>query len=80
MPLLDVNNIEVICGDVILVLKGMSLQVNEGRITTLLGADGARKTTTLKAISGLLRTEEGEVTEGYIEFDGARSTRWTRKI
>jgi len=72
MPLLDVNNIEVIYDDVILVLKGMSLQVNEGRITTLLGANGAGKTTTLKAISGLLRTEEGEVTEGYIEFDGRK--------
>ncbi len=72
MALLDVNNIEVIYDDVILVLKGMSLQVNEGRITTLLGANGAGKTTTLKAISGLLRTEEGEVTEGYIEFDGRK--------
>ena len=66
--LLNVNNIEVIYDDVILVLKGMSLQVEEGHIVCLLGANGAGKTTTLKAISGLLKTEEGEVTDGSIEF------------
>jgi len=70
MPLLSVNNIEVIYDDVILVLKGMSLTVEQGQIVALLGANGAGKTTTLKAISGLLKTEEGEVTDGTIEFDG----------
>ena len=70
--MLNVNNIEVIYNDVILVLKGMSLQVGEGRIVCLLGANGAGKTTTLKAISGLLKTEEGEVTDGTIEFMGQR--------
>ena len=72
MPLLSVNNIEVIYNDVILVLKGLSLAVEEGQIVALLGANGAGKTTTLKAISGLLKTEEGEVTGGSIEFDGQR--------
>ncbi|KMY65956.1 branched-chain amino acid ABC transporter ATP-binding protein [Desulfocarbo indianensis] len=72
MPLLSVNNIEVIYDDVILVLKGMSLSVEEGQIVAVLGANGAGKTTTLKAISGLLKTEEGEVTDGTIEFDGVK--------
>jgi branched-chain amino acid transport system ATP-binding protein len=72
MPLLSVNNIEVIYNEVILVLKGLSLAVEEGQIVALLGANGAGKTTTLKAISGLLKTEEGEVTGGSIEFDGQR--------
>jgi branched-chain amino acid transport system ATP-binding protein len=76
MPLLSVNNIEVIYDDVILVLKGMSLQVEEGQIVAVLGANGAGKTTTLKAISGLLKTEEGEVTDGTIEFDGVRINGW----
>lgn len=70
--ILNVNNIEVIYDDVILVLKGLSLQVDEGHIVCLLGANGAGKTTTLKAISGLLKTEEGEVTDGSIEFKGVR--------
>jgi len=69
MSLLNVNNIEVIYNDVILVLKGMSLKVKQGQIVSLLGANGAGKTTTLKAISGLLKTEEGEVTDGVIEFE-----------
>jgi branched-chain amino acid transport system ATP-binding protein len=69
---LSVNNIEVIYDDVILVLKGMSLTVEEGQIVAVLGANGAGKTTTLKAISGLLKTEEGEVTDGTIEFDGVK--------
>ena len=69
-PLLSVNNIEVIYDHVILVLKGVSLRVPEGGIVALLGANGAGKSTTLKAISGLLRTERGEVTKGGIEFDG----------
>ncbi len=68
--LLSVNNIEVVYDDVILVLKGMSLEVKEGQIVALLGANGAGKTTTLKAISGLLKTEEGEVTDGNITFQG----------
>ena len=68
--LLSVNNIEVIYDHVILVLKGVSLQVPEGGIVALLGANGAGKSTTLKAISGLLRTERGEVTKGTIEFGG----------
>ena len=70
--MLNVNNIEVIYDDVILVLKGLSLEVKEGQIVALLGANGAGKTTTLKAISGLLKVEEGEVTGGTIEFLGRR--------
>ena len=70
-PLLSVNNIEVIYDHVILVLKGVSLEVPEEGIVALLGANGAGKSTTLKAISGLLRTERGEVTKGGIEFLGA---------
>jgi branched-chain amino acid transport system ATP-binding protein len=70
-PLLAVNNIEVIYDHVILVLKGVSLRIPEGGIVALLGANGAGKSTTLKAISGLLRTERGEVTKGAIEFQGA---------
>jgi len=69
-PLLAVSNIEVIYDHVILVLKGVSLGVPEGGIVALLGANGAGKSTTLKAISGLLRTERGEVTKGAIEFQG----------
>ncbi|MBT8365714.1 MAG: ABC transporter ATP-binding protein [Deltaproteobacteria bacterium] len=70
--MLNVNNIEVIYDNVILVLKGLSLEVKEGQIVALLGANGAGKTTTLKAISGLLKVEEGEVTGGSIEFLGRR--------
>jgi branched-chain amino acid transport system ATP-binding protein len=70
--ILKVNNIEVIYDDVILVLKGLSLSVGEGKIVCLLGANGAGKTTTLKAISGLLKTEEGKVTDGSIEFKGQK--------
>ncbi|OGP62920.1 MAG: ABC transporter ATP-binding protein [Deltaproteobacteria bacterium RBG_13_49_15] len=66
--MLKVSNIEVIYDDVILVLKGLSLEVKEGQIVALLGANGAGKTTTLKAISGLLKVENGEVTDGRIEF------------
>ena len=69
-PLLAVSNIEVIYDHVILVLKGVSLRVPEGGIVALLGANGAGKSTTLKAISGLLRTERGEVTKGSIELRG----------
>ena len=73
--MLSLNNIEVIYDGVILVLKGVSLNVREGGITTLLGANGAGKTTTLKAISGLLRSERGDVTKGSIEFSGNRIDR-----
>jgi branched-chain amino acid transport system ATP-binding protein len=69
---LAVNNVEVIYDHVILVLKGVSLQVRKGQIVALLGANGAGKTTTLKAISNLLRAERGDVTKGAIEFDGKR--------
>ncbi|NIS73798.1 MAG: ATP-binding cassette domain-containing protein [Deltaproteobacteria bacterium] len=66
------NNIEVVYSDVILVLKGLSLCVEEGQIIALLGANGAGKSTTLKAISGLLKSEEGEVTDGDILFNDQR--------
>ncbi|GAB5378174.1 MAG: ABC transporter ATP-binding protein [Acuticoccus sp.] len=69
-PILDVANIEVIYDHVILVLKGVSLNVPRGGIVALLGANGAGKTTTLKAISNLLRAERGDVTKGAIAFDG----------
>ena len=68
--LLSVNNIEVIYDHVILVLKGVSLEVPKGKIVAILGANGAGKTTTLKAISNLLYAERGEVTKGSIEYDG----------
>ena len=74
---LTVNNIEVIYDHVILVLKGVSLEVPEGKIVALLGANGAGKTTTLKAISNLLRAERGDVTKGTIEFAGKRVDRLT---
>ena len=68
--LLELNNVEVVYSDVILVLKGVNLAVDAGQIVALLGANGAGKTTTLKAISGLLRSEDGEVTAGTIQFQG----------
>src|SRR3974390_1713696 len=71
-PLLAVRNIEVVYDDVILVLRGLSLDVPKGSIVALLGANGAGKSTTLKAISGLLKTEDGEVTRGEILFEGNR--------
>lgn len=75
--MLRVNNIEVTYMSIIQVLRGVSLEVGDGRIVALLGANGAGKTTTLKAISGLLKTEEGEVTDGSIEFDGKRIDRYS---
>jgi branched-chain amino acid transport system ATP-binding protein len=69
---LAINNIEVVYDNVILVLRGVSLDIKTGAITTLLGANGAGKTTTLKAISGVLRTERGTVTKGSITLDGKR--------
>jgi len=71
-PMLSVNNIEVVYNHVILVLKGVSLEVPRGGIVALLGANGAGKTTTLKAISNLLGAERGEVTKGSIVFQGAQ--------
>jgi branched-chain amino acid transport system ATP-binding protein len=74
--MLSINNIEVVYDSVILVLRGVSLEVKPGEITTLLGANGAGKTTTLKAVSGMLKTEEGEVTDGSIYFNGQRIDRY----
>ena len=71
-PILSVNNIEVIYDHVILVLKGVSLTVPQGGIVALLGANGAGKSTTLKSISGLVKSERGELTKGSIEFTGQR--------
>lgn len=70
--MLSINNVEVVYSDVILVLKGLSLTVEEGQIIALLGSNGAGKSTTLKAISGLLKAEEGEVTDGSILFRNQR--------
>jgi branched-chain amino acid transport system ATP-binding protein len=75
--LLSVNNIEVIYDHVILVLKGVSLEVPEQGIVALLGANGAGKTTTLKAVSNLLRAERGDITKGSIEFEGKRIDKLT---
>ena len=68
--LLEVNNVEVIYNHVILVLKGVSLQVPKGGITALLGGNGAGKSTTLKSISNLLLSERGEVTKGSVNYRG----------
>jgi branched-chain amino acid transport system ATP-binding protein len=76
-PLLSVNNIEVVYDHVILVLRGVSLEMQKGRIVALLGANGAGKTTTLKAVSNLLGAERGDVTKGSILFDGVRVDRLT---
>jgi branched-chain amino acid transport system ATP-binding protein len=73
--MLKLNNIEVVYSDVIQVLRGVSIDVPDGQIIGLLGANGAGKSTTLKAISGLLRAQEGEVTRGSIELDGQRIDR-----
>src|SRR4030043_423649 len=74
--MLQVNNIEVTYMNIIQVLRGVSLEVGDGKIVALLGANGAGKTTTLKAISGMLKTEDGEVTDGSIDFDGKRIDRY----
>ncbi len=71
-PILKINNIEVKYHEVILVIKGVSIEVPDEGIVALLGANGAGKSTTLKAISGLLKHEDGEVTDGAIEFMGQR--------
>lgn len=70
VDVLRVENLEVIYNDVVLVLKGLSLACPEGEITTLLGANGAGKSTTLKAISGLLEAEDGAVTDGAVIYNG----------
>jgi len=72
MALLQLSNLEVKYMNVILVLRGVSLGVPEGNLVALLGSNGAGKSTTLKAISGLLKSEEGRVTDGSIEYDGHR--------
>lgn len=68
--LLDVNNIEVVYNDIVQVLRGVSLSVTEGSIVALLGTNGAGKTTTLRAISGLLKPENGFIKDGFVKFDG----------
>ncbi|HLT97126.1 MAG TPA: ABC transporter ATP-binding protein [Acidimicrobiia bacterium] len=68
--MLSVENLEVVYNDVVLVLRGISLEVPEGKIVALLGANGAGKTTTLRAITGLLDIHEGEITKGTVVFDG----------
>jgi branched-chain amino acid transport system ATP-binding protein len=73
-PLLELTNIEVVYDQVFLVLRGLSLAVPAGEVVALLGANGAGKSTTLKAISGLLPTERGEVTDGNVQFDGGEIT------
>ena len=73
--ILSVSNIEVIYDHVILVLKGVSLEVPKGGIVAIFGANGAGKTTTLKAISNLLRAERGDVTKGTVHFNGERADR-----
>ena len=70
--MLILNNVEVIYNDVILVLKGVSLELPPGKVVALLGGNGGGKSTVLKSISGLLRTELGDVTDGSIEFEGVR--------
>jgi len=68
--LLKINNISVVYSDVIQILKAVSLNVQKGQIVSLLGSNGAGKTTTLKAISGILKPENGKVTEGTIDYEG----------
>ncbi len=72
--LLEVNNIEVVYNDIIQVLRGVSLNVPKGSIVALLGTNGAGKTTTLRAISGLLKPENGSIKEGYIKFNDTNTT------
>jgi len=72
MPLLTLDKVEVKYSDVILALRGVALEVDQGGIVAIMGSNGAGKSTTLKAISGLLKVEQGKVTDGTIEFDGKR--------
>jgi branched-chain amino acid transport system ATP-binding protein len=78
-PILKINSIEVKYHEVILVLKGVSIEVPEKGIVALLGANGAGKSTTLKAISGLLKHEDGKVTDGNIVFMGERIDKKQRR-
>ena len=73
--LLEVNNIEVVYNDIVQVLRGVSLEVTEGSIVALLGTNGAGKTTTLRAISGLLKPENGFIKDGRITFHGKDITK-----
>lgn len=73
--MLTVENLEVVYNDVVLVLRGISLEVPDGQVVALLGANGAGKTTTLRAITGLLEVHEGEITKGSVHFDGDDITR-----
>jgi len=70
--MLEIANLEVVYNDVVLVLRGLSIEVRDGQIVALLGANGAGKTTTLRAITGLLDIHEGDVTKGSITFEGER--------
>ncbi|MDP2917772.1 MAG: ABC transporter ATP-binding protein [Dehalococcoidia bacterium] len=70
--MLKLNNIEAVYSDVVLALTGVSMQVTDGNVVVLLGNNGSGKSTTLKSISGVLDTEDGELTEGSIELDGKR--------
>jgi branched-chain amino acid transport system ATP-binding protein len=70
--MLEVKNIKSVYSDVVLAISDVSLSVGEGRIVALIGSNGSGKSTTLKSISGVLATEDGEVTEGTVEFDGKR--------
>ncbi|MCK5350115.1 MAG: ATP-binding cassette domain-containing protein, partial [Desulfobacula sp.] len=72
--LLEVNNIEVVYNDIVQVLRGVSLNVPKSSIVALLGTNGAGKTTTLRAISGLLKPENGAIKEGYIKFNNTDTT------
>ena len=69
-PILTLNSVEVLYDSVLLAIKGVSLEVPKGGMVALLGANGAGKSTTLKAISGLLKAERGKVSRGEIRFDG----------
>ena len=70
--MLEVSNLEVVYNDVVLVLRGLSIEVRDGQIVALLGANGAGKTTTLRAITGLLDVHEGDVTKGQVTWNGDR--------
>lgn len=72
--MLTVENLEVVYNDVVLVLRGLSLEVGDGQIVALLGANGAGKTTTMRAVSGLLEVHEGDITKGSIHFQGTDIT------
>jgi len=74
-PILEINNIEVVYNKVVQVLRGLSLAVPRGQVVALLGSNGAGKSTTLKAVSGLLALEDGEMPKGQVSFDGATTAR-----